>query len=155
MKYTITDPTSEKKLAEVDSSDLVSEKVQIEQTGSIFRVQGKDSLSLAIARGSKSRQFMIASAIGHITVQIDRGETAILAGAALNAKKTVKSSMPGKILRVMCKEGDVVQIEQPLLVIEAMKMENEIRSPKEGVIEKIMVDIGRAIETGESLLVIK
>ncbi|MGH9603732.1 MAG: biotin/lipoyl-containing protein, partial [Terriglobales bacterium] len=58
------------------------------------------------------------------------------AGAARGGPKNVRAPMPGKILRVLAAEGDAVEAGAPLLVIEAMKMQNEIRSPKRGTVRK-------------------
>jgi biotin carboxyl carrier protein len=64
----------------------------------------------------------------------------------------VRSQMPGKIVRVEVKEGDSVQKGDPLLVMEAMKMENEIRASYAGVIKTVKVVAGQAVETGADLL---
>ena len=73
------------------------------------------------------------------------------------AKKTkkavrVKSQMPGKIVRVLVKAGDEVKKGQSLLVMEAMKMENEIKSLQDGVVKEVKVIEGQAVETGAELL---
>ncbi|NDF14167.1 acetyl-CoA carboxylase biotin carboxyl carrier protein subunit [bacterium] len=75
--------------------------------------------------------------------------------ASGKAKKgaKVKSQMPGKIVRILVSPGGEVQKGQPLLVMEAMKMENEIKSPQDGVVQAIKVTEGQAIETGAELLV--
>lgn len=64
----------------------------------------------------------------------------------------VRSQMPGKIVRVQVKEGDSVQKGDPLLVMEAMKMENEIRALHAGVIQTVKVSAGQAVETGADLI---
>jgi acetyl/propionyl-CoA carboxylase alpha subunit len=62
------------------------------------------------------------------------------------------AEMPGKVLRVLVKPGDTVAYDQGLLVIEAMKMQNEIRAPKSGVVKEIAVAEGRAVSSGDFLL---
>ena len=64
----------------------------------------------------------------------------------------VKSQMPGKIVRVLVTAGAEVKKGQSLLVMEAMKMENEIKSPQDGVIKDVKVSEGQAVETGAELL---
>ncbi len=64
----------------------------------------------------------------------------------------VTSPMPGKILRILVKEGESVKTGQGLLVLEAMKMENEIPAPKDGVIKKILVKEGDTVDTGKPLI---
>ena len=65
----------------------------------------------------------------------------------------VKSQMPGKIVRILVKAGDTVTRGQSLLVMEAMKMENEIKSPQDGVIKEVKIAEAQAVETGAELLV--
>ena len=64
----------------------------------------------------------------------------------------VTAPMPGKILRILVKEGESVKTGQGLLILEAMKMENEIPSPKDGVIKKILVKEGDTVDTGQPLI---
>jgi biotin carboxyl carrier protein len=64
----------------------------------------------------------------------------------------IKADMPGKVVRVLVKEGDRVAVDQGLLVLEAMKMQNEIRSPKSGVIREVRVTPGMTVGTNEFLL---
>ncbi len=64
----------------------------------------------------------------------------------------LKADMPGKVVRVLVKEGDSVEFDQGLLVLEAMKMQNEIRAPKSGIVREIGVTSGTAVNTGQFLL---
>lgn len=66
----------------------------------------------------------------------------------------VSAPMPGKILRVVVKEGDSVSRGDLLLVLEAMKMENEIFAPAGGVVKKVAVSAGDSVNTGDTLVVI-
>jgi len=59
--------------------------------------------------------------------------------------------MPGKVVRTLVKAGDRVEAGQGLFVVEAMKMQNEIRSPKSGAIERILAREGQAVNAGEVL----
>lgn len=68
------------------------------------------------------------------------------------SQKDLKSGMPGKIIQIKVKEGDSVQEGDPLLVMEAMKMENELRAPSEAKIKKIHVSGGDAVEKGTVLI---
>ena len=63
----------------------------------------------------------------------------------------VAAPMPGKVIRVLVKQGDAVEAGQGLLVVEAMKMQNEIRSPKRGKVEKLLAKEGQAVNAGEVL----
>ncbi len=64
----------------------------------------------------------------------------------------VKAPMPGMILRLEVEEGQVVTRGVGLVVLEAMKMENEIRAPEDGVVVRILAEPGRAVEKGTPLV---
>ncbi|MGH9710925.1 MAG: biotin/lipoyl-containing protein, partial [Candidatus Acidiferrales bacterium] len=74
--------------------------------------------------------------------------------ATAEGYQQVVASMPGKVVRVMVRAGDAVEAGQGLLVVEAMKMQNEIKSPKAGKIERIAAREGQTVNTGEVLAVI-
>lgn len=74
--------------------------------------------------------------------------------AAAEGHQQIVSSMPGKVVRVMVRAGDAVEAGQGLLVVEAMKMQNEIKSPKAGKIERIAAQEGQTVNAGEVLAVI-
>lgn len=59
---------------------------------------------------------------------------------------TVKTQMPGRIVRLLVAEGEAVVKGQPLLVVEAMKMENEIKAPRDGVVSRFAVAAGDVVE---------
>ena len=63
--------------------------------------------------------------------------------------------MPGRVVRVLVSIGDRVLAGQPIVVVEAMKMENELRSPKEGVVREVNVQAGGAVEAQAVLAVIE
>lgn len=66
-------------------------------------------------------------------------------------RQHVAAPMPGKVVRVLVKEGDAVEAGQGIIVVEAMKMQNEIRSPKSGKVERLLVLEGQAVNAGETL----
>ena len=76
------------------------------------------------------------------------------AGAALAAGEVVKSPMPGNILKVNVSQGQKVNEGDVLIVLEAMKMENEIVATKSGTVAQIVTAKGAVVETGAPLVVI-
>jgi biotin carboxyl carrier protein len=74
---------------------------------------------------------------------------------AAAGKALLKAMMPGRVVNVLVKLGDEVTAHQGLLVIEAMKMENELKAPKAGKIVELKVNPGQTVEKGELLLVVE
>lgn len=68
---------------------------------------------------------------------------------------SVESPMPGVVLDVKVSEGDTVSENQVLLVLEAMKMENEVMAPRDGVIASVAVEKGSNVNAGDIMVVIK
>jgi biotin carboxyl carrier protein len=77
------------------------------------------------------------------------------AHAARPGEQRVKAPMPGRIIRVLVKAGDEVAHRQGLVVIEAMKMENELAAPKAGTVKEVSVTEGTSVEAGRLLVVIE
>jgi biotin carboxyl carrier protein len=69
-------------------------------------------------------------------------------------RQQILAPMPGKVIRVLVAAGEKVIANQGLLVVEAMKMQNEIRSPKAGVIERLLVSEGQTVNAAEVLAVV-
>ena len=76
------------------------------------------------------------------------------AAASLAAGEVVKSPMPGNILKINVSLGQKVKEGDVLIVLEAMKMENEIVAPKAGSVAQVAVSKGQVVETGSPLVVI-
>lgn len=72
-------------------------------------------------------------------------------GAAVSAG-SLNAPMPGKILELLVGEGDSVEEAQPVLILEAMKMENELKSPTNGVVSKLHVQQGDNVEKNQLLI---
>ncbi len=73
----------------------------------------------------------------------------------VNSDNLVTAPMPGKILKIVAKNGDSVNRGDVIMVLEAMKMENEITAPKDGIIEEIKVQPGDNVDRGEILAVLR
>ena len=67
----------------------------------------------------------------------------------------IKTAMPGKVVRVLLKPGTEVEKGDAILIVEAMKMQNELKSPKAGVIKDIRVEAGAAVAAGDVLATIE
>jgi biotin carboxyl carrier protein len=72
----------------------------------------------------------------------------------LAGRQQISAPMAGKVVRLLVTPGQRVETGQGLLVVEAMKMQNEIRSPKTGTVERLLAKEGQAVNSGEVLAVI-
>ncbi len=76
------------------------------------------------------------------------------AGDEHGVRKLV-AAMPGKVVRVLAAQGTQVEAGQGVIVVEAMKMQNEMKSPKKGVIQKILAAEGVAVNAGDVLVIVE
>lgn len=76
-------------------------------------------------------------------------------GIQLQGRQAVSVPMPGKVIAVLVGEGDKVEKGQGLVIVEAMKMENEVRSPIAGEVKEVKVKPGDALEAGAALIVVE
>ncbi len=83
------------------------------------------------------------------------GRAAADAGAGAHGEQKISAPMPGRVVRVLVAQGDHVDVRQPVVVVEAMKMENELRSPKTGRVKTVAVHAGTSVEAGRVLVVIE
>jgi biotin carboxyl carrier protein len=130
-------------------------------------VERVDAHTLSVLIGTSSHELLLATdpVSGQIRVAIG----AVSIPAALNGRRRwgrkdagsgasgperVVAPMPGKVVRVLAKPGDGVQPRQAVVVIEAMKMENELRASRAGVVSELTVQEGQSVEAGALLMVI-
>lgn len=73
-------------------------------------------------------------------------------GSGFGGDEELKAGMPGKIIEIFAKQGDLVKANKPLLIMEAMKMENEMRTSRDVKIKEICIKQGDSVETGAILI---
>lgn len=77
------------------------------------------------------------------------------AGASADGAAEIKTAMPGKLVRVLTETGAEIKLGEPVLVVEAMKMQNEMKSPKDGIVKEIRFAEGATVNAGDVLAVIE
>ena len=115
------------------------------------------SRDLQVSPAAGPGEFLVTLG-GRITsAAIDRRRTAHGGGdgAGDAGEQTVTAPMPGRVVRVLVAPGDEVVNRQGLVVVEAMKMENELRSPKAGRVKDVAVEPGMSVQAGRILMVIE
>lgn len=82
-----------------------------------------------------------------------RGSASSASGA--EGKAEIKTAMPGKIVRILVEIGVEVAVGEGVIVVEAMKMQNEMKSPKDGIIKEIRFNEGETVNAGDVLVIIE
>ena len=72
-----------------------------------------------------------------------------------HSPRKIVAPMPGKVVRLLVRDGDYVEPGAGIAVVEAMKMQNEIKSPKKGTVQKILVPEGAAVNAGDVLAIVE
>ena len=75
--------------------------------------------------------------------------------AAQKKELTISAPMPGLVIEVEVKEGDSVKQGQGLMIVEAMKMQNEMKAPRDGIVKKILVKKGQTVNSKDALVIIE
>lgn len=113
----------------------------------------EDGTQYSLLHHSERSDHFITS--GGVTYQIEVVDPLALrrgGGADMGGDGVVKALMPGRIARVLVAKGESVRKGQGLLVLEAMKMENEIQAPFDGMVDQLFVEPGQTVESGADLV---
>jgi biotin carboxyl carrier protein len=123
---------------------------------SIVSVESGESHEVALTRGTSPGE-LVASVRGERVALVVNGRRVRRGGESGVAEGVhrVLAPMPGKVLRVLVKTGDEVAARQPLVVVEAMKMENELTAPRAGRVTDVTVEAGASVEAGRLLVVVE
>jgi biotin carboxyl carrier protein len=109
----------------------------------------------ASAQG-KACEVQLGDEIFHVTLfDPKRLRGARGAGAEASGRAQVVASMPGKVVRVLVAEGAPVEAGDGLVVVEAMKMQNELKSPKSGTVVDLRAEAGATVNAGDVLVVVE
>ena len=129
---------------------------------------GEYGLSLLLDGAGRSREVQIApaGARGEFLVSLEGRTVPVTvngrrskrtsgdAAGAGHGEQAIVAPMPGRVVRVLVGPGDAVEARQPLVVVEAMKMENELRSPRAGTIKEVTVSAGMSVDAGRVLVTV-
>jgi len=138
----------------IDGRELVADIVEI--APGVF----------SILLGADVFEIRVEAAAGKLRVQIGGKEYVAgvhdprswrrASGAAIESRgrQPVVAPMPGKVVRVLVAAGEPIEAGQGIAVVEAMKMQNEVRSPKTGSVERLFVAEGQTVNAGEVLATI-
>jgi acetyl/propionyl-CoA carboxylase alpha subunit len=114
------------------------------------------STDVQIVPGARPGDLLVGLHGRTIDVTVNGRRSAHAEGALhSHGQVTIVAPMPGRVVRVLVGAGDEVDARQPVVVVEAMKMENELRAPRAGHVKEIVVTPGTSVEAGRVLAVIE
>ena len=117
---------------------------------------GKQFEAMVDERGKHGFDVTVRGRLFHLAAEDERTKLlAAAAGVAASGPQTVAAEMAGKVLKLDAAVGDTVSEGQGIVIVEAMKMENEIRSPIDGVVTEIGVSEGDTVEAGATLFIVE
>src|SRR5215218_324426 len=144
-------------LAEIDQDDVASGT----ETGPADRPVILPGTGRPRSRGSIPVEVVVAG--WRFEVEVEDAQLADLRARATAAEGStlhhgptvVRAIIPGRVVSVAVTSGDAVTTGQRLLAVEAMKMENELRAPRDGIVDRLEVSVGQTVELGDALVVIR
>jgi biotin carboxyl carrier protein len=124
-----------------------------------------DAQTLSLLVGHQSYEVTLAPdpATGHLIVRVGSTPIAVTPNGRRRWGRTadggsgpqrIVAPMPGKVVRILVQQGEAVQARQPLVVVEAMKMENELRAARAGTVSEVHAREGASVEAGTLLAVL-
>jgi biotin carboxyl carrier protein len=165
MRYfvTISDRTFEVDLTDgppvVDGVAVEAELTTVAGTPIRHLLVNGESRTLIAAQGDRGGRWRIATGASRLEVEaVDERTRAIremTGGAADEGAKTVNAPMPGLVVRVEVEAGQAVKAGQGVIVVEAMKMENELKAPSDGIVAEVRVTAGQTVDRGAVLFVLE
>ena len=117
-----------------------------------LRLEDGTQLSLVHNREGNTHQISLADSTIHVDLADPLSLKRKRREDELGEGGVIRAMMPGRIVRVMVGKGELVRKGSVLLVLEAMKMENEIQAPGDGTVDQIFVEAGQTVESGAELV---
>jgi len=134
---------------------VVDKKDYQELDGAISLVFENSSYMVDVTNEEVDHKVFIRGSFREIPIYNDEAllHESLKSGGSMGASKSITAGMPGKIVKVMVKVGQELKGKDPVLVMEAMKMENEIKATTDCKVKEVLVKDGQSVESGAVLVV--
>jgi biotin carboxyl carrier protein len=141
----------------VDGHPCIVDAVRVEDDtlSLVLPEQGHASHEIGFSEGLGPNEVTVYTHSGTLQAVVNGRRSHRGAMAAAAGDQRIVAPMPGKVLRVLVAPGDEVKPRQPIVVVEAMKMENELSSPRGGRVKDVVVGEGVSVEAGRLLVVVE
>ncbi|MET0753251.1 MAG: biotin/lipoyl-containing protein [Pyrinomonadaceae bacterium] len=148
----------EKIFAEIDGRHYELEASEPEPNVYLFKNEGKIYEIFVSPRANATEPFQVK--VKNSEFEIALTDPKRLRGAGIGAEHgeglaEIKTAMPGKIVRVLTEQGAEIKAGEGVIVVEAMKMQNEMKSPKDGIVKEIRFSEGATVNAGDILAIIE
>jgi biotin carboxyl carrier protein len=145
--------------AEIDGRRYELEVSQPEANVFLFKLENR-IYQIFVSPNLKNAESAVAVNVGDRQFEIKIVDPKRLRASGANGAQTagaseIKTAMPGKVVRVLVEQGDEVKVGDGVIIVEAMKMQNEMKSPKDGFIKEIRFAEGTTVNAGDILVVIE
>ena len=143
----------------VDGREVEADLARIPGTDRVsLRLDGR-SYAFDLARGQEHGQWTVMAQGRRLDASVvderTRAIREMAGGHEAHTERTIVAPMPGLVVRVEVQVGEAVRGGQGVVIVEAMKMENELKAPGDGVVARIEVEAGQTVEKGAVLLVLE
>ncbi len=143
----------------VDGMPVEAQLSTLPGTRTRHLLAGGRSYPFAVQAGDRKGRWILSTGAERFTADaVDERTRAIremTGGADAETEKTVVAPMPGMVVRVEVEVGQQVRAGQGVVIVEAMKMENELKAPADGVVARIEVQPGQTVDKGATLIVLE
>jgi biotin carboxyl carrier protein len=116
-----------------------------------LRLEDGTQVALIHHREGNVHEITLGGTIVHVEIVDPLASRRLRREDEIGGGGVVKALMPGRVVRVLVAKGDTVRKGAGLLILEAMKMENEIQAPADGVVDEVFVTAGQTVESGAEL----
>lgn len=142
----------------IDGREYKLETSQPEPNVFLLKHRGKVNEFFVSAPSEPSQPYVASSRHGSIEIGLidpKRLRGSANADSHADGLAEIRTMMPGKVVRLVLEPGDHVEKNDSIMVVEAMKMQNDVRSPKDGVVKEVRVAEGSTVAAGDVLAVIE
>ncbi len=147
-----------KVFAEIDGRKYELEASKPEQNVYLFKRDGKVFEVFVSPKANINEPFKIKVGTDDFEVNITDPKKLRGTGAGSGSAEgiaEIKTAMPGKVVRILLEKDSEVKTGEGVIVVEAMKMQNELKSPKDGIVKEIRFNEGETVNAGDVLVVIE
>lgn len=143
--------------AKMNGKSLVVDHAEVERGSKYSVIVDGESFNVSLNHSAAGEDLIVGGCLYQAEVldEREKGARALENARGLKGPQVVRSVMPGIVRKVFIKEGDEVVAGSPLLILEAMKMENELCAEKGGTIGKVHVSEGEAINSSDPMVTIE